>query len=300
MISIIICSRQQDISSKLKENIRTTIGVEYELVVLDNSNNDYSIFTAYNKGIEISKFPYLCFVHEDVLFLTSNWGQNLVIHLKEEKTGVIGIAGGRIVTEIPASWWIVGKGYKNLIQHYNRKKTISNESTSGYVHVQQPAIVLDGVFMSMRRGLFSEIRFDESLTGFHGYDHDISIQSYVAGYKNYVVFDILLEHYSEGTMTGSYYQNLVRIHRKWMEHLPLFAPGVTPEEKNDLNALKTRLLGKLLRRLVASGFRYHEIAAEIKYFSQFINQSDRNKTLRYLYLKIFMQRLIKTPQYLLK
>jgi hypothetical protein len=44
MISIIICSRTQTISSDLFENIKDTIGCDYELVVIDNSENTYSIF----------------------------------------------------------------------------------------------------------------------------------------------------------------------------------------------------------------------------------------------------------------
>ena len=41
MITLIICSRNSDISNELKRNIAITIGVEYELVVIDNSKNDY-------------------------------------------------------------------------------------------------------------------------------------------------------------------------------------------------------------------------------------------------------------------
>lgn len=55
MISCIICSRQPDISAELKENIATTVGCEYELVVIDNSKDEYSIFSAYNEGVRCAK-----------------------------------------------------------------------------------------------------------------------------------------------------------------------------------------------------------------------------------------------------
>ncbi|MDR1610676.1 MAG: hypothetical protein LBS08_04115, partial [Candidatus Symbiothrix sp.] len=42
MISIIICSKNKDISEQLKSNIEATIGVRYELIVIDNSKQDYS------------------------------------------------------------------------------------------------------------------------------------------------------------------------------------------------------------------------------------------------------------------
>jgi hypothetical protein len=44
--------------------------------------------------------------------------------------------------------------------------------------------------MCMRRELMQNIRFDETFNSFHGYDYDISIQSIVAGYTNYTIYDI--------------------------------------------------------------------------------------------------------------
>jgi len=51
MISIIICSRTASISDELTQNINQTIGIPYELVIIDNSDNLYSIFSAYNEGV---------------------------------------------------------------------------------------------------------------------------------------------------------------------------------------------------------------------------------------------------------
>ena len=70
MISIIICSRTQAISKDLSENVQNTVGCDHELVIIDNSENQYSIFEAYNLGIKQSKGEYLCFAHDDILFHT--------------------------------------------------------------------------------------------------------------------------------------------------------------------------------------------------------------------------------------
>ena len=48
MISIIICSRKKDICNDFKINIKTTTGSSHELIVIDNSENRYSIFEVYN------------------------------------------------------------------------------------------------------------------------------------------------------------------------------------------------------------------------------------------------------------
>ena len=70
MISIIICSMNPDISAELRQNIADTIGCEYELVVIDNSRNQLSIFQAYNRGVQRSKGDILCFMHDDLLMHT--------------------------------------------------------------------------------------------------------------------------------------------------------------------------------------------------------------------------------------
>lgn len=52
MISIIICNRKKVLDPKLENNIKSTIGIEYEIINIDNSDNRYNIFQAYNKGIQ--------------------------------------------------------------------------------------------------------------------------------------------------------------------------------------------------------------------------------------------------------
>lgn len=105
MISIIICSKKNTITTTLQENIQETVGIDYELIIIDNSKNSYSIFEAYNKGSSLAKFPFLCFVHEDVLFHTKNWGKLAINHLKVPNTGIIGMAGSQYLLNIPSSWF---------------------------------------------------------------------------------------------------------------------------------------------------------------------------------------------------
>jgi len=300
MISIIICSKYSDIPQELKENIKNTIGTDYEIIVIDNSNGQYSIFSAYNKGASQSKFSFLCFIHEDILFKTENWGKLLINHLSDRKTGIIGVAGGKIMTRIPASWWLVGPGYKNLIQHYKHNKTSRLEKTQNYPGISQPAILLDGVFLSVRSELFDKIKFDEELTGFHGYDHDISVQSVMAGYNNYVVFDILLEHFSEGNMNSQYYANLIKIYKKWKDYLPLFTPDIPNETKDDIGKVEIRMLEKLIRRMARSGFSTQEIVSNTMFFIVSLKSKGVNVDIKNIKLRIFFTRLFNSPEYLFK
>ncbi len=300
MISIIICSRNSDISIDLKKNIENTIGIDYENIIIDNSRNAYSIFSAYNRGIERSKYPILCFIHEDILFRTKNWGQNLIAHFKDKETGIIGVAGGKIVTKVPAAWWSVGNGYKNLIQHYNNSKTVQQELSQSNSNNRQEAIVLDGVFLSFRKDLLDYIKFDESLSGFHGYDHDISVQSVIAGYKNYVIFNILIEHFSEGSLNHQYYANLTKVHKKWQNKFPLFCSDISEDVIKDIGNTELKLFAKFIRRMTRTGFSTKEIISNATYFAEILSAPDAFKKLRFIRFKIFIERLIKAPKYLFK
>ena len=116
MLSIIICSRNSDIPPSLRENIRQTIGVEYEFIIIDNSENKYSIFSAYNKGVSLSRFPFLLFMHDDISYLTPGWGGELSAVFKDPSVGAAGIAGTPFLAKIPGGWWSTGLGYLYLRQ----------------------------------------------------------------------------------------------------------------------------------------------------------------------------------------
>jgi len=300
MISIIICSKHSDISPVLKENIKNTIGINYEIIVIDNSINKHSIFSAYNMGFSQSKFPYLCFVHEDVFFCTENWGKRLINHLRDIKCGIVGVAGGKLIAKVPAQW-SNEKRYINVIQHRKDKKTPTLiKEPADFQELRQSVILLDGVFLSMRRDLFTKIKFDEYLTGFHGYDYDISIQSIVAGYNNYIIYDILLEHYSEGYKDFRFYKNLIEIYKKWAERLPLFTKDISEEVLVKRKIIETRRLKRLVRRMAKTGFTTQDIVSNTMFFIDNLKKEGVKIEIKYVTLRIFFTRLFNSPRYLFK
>jgi hypothetical protein len=121
MISIIICSVHPSLFILIEENISKTIGTPpFEIIKIDNTNNQYGICTAYNTGAAAAKFPYLCFVHEDVIFRSMNWGEELISFFeKNQETGLIGIAGSKYKSLSPGSWvnGLPSLDCLNLIQH---------------------------------------------------------------------------------------------------------------------------------------------------------------------------------------
>lgn len=292
MISIIICSRKPDISTQLRDNIQSTIGVKHEIIVIDNSENRYSIFSAYNKGAEKCNYPYLCFIHDDILFRTQDWGNNLIKHLDDKQTGLVGIAGGIMMTKVPAPSWPVGEKLKHIVQH-RKSKQIYYKLPENTSIIHKKAILLDGVFLGIRRDTFQQLQFDDTFSGFHGYDLDISVQSIVAGYKNFVIYDILLEHFSQGDGNASYYTNLLKIYNKWEPVLPLFAENNGLNEFN-INQIQYKNLIKIIRRLARTGFTTKDIIRIANYYSQFLQAKEAARVVSFIRLKIFIERLFNS------
>jgi hypothetical protein len=221
MISIIICSRTQKISDNLSENIKKTIGCEYELIVIDNSQNQYSIFEAYNLGIERSTNEYLCFIHDDILFLTIGWGGIInSIFRENNQIGLIGVAGAKIKTKFPSAWWDCQKDQEVIciIQHYTDKekeRMMSGFDNDALVEV----VAIDGVFMAMRKK--ENILFDTSMKGFHNYDLNISFEYKKRGFKIYVINQIILEHFSIGNINRDWVKSAYKLHKNYKDSLPL-------------------------------------------------------------------------------
>jgi len=297
MLSIIVCSRNKNLPKDFVDNILNTVGVVYEIISIDNSENQYSIFSAYNIGFAKSKYPYICFVHEDVFFHTTNWGEKVIAHLQNPNTGIIGLAGAGIVTRVPASWSSLLSLSENIIQsdRSGKKETEIFRLPLNYTKSVRSVILLDGVFMCMRRELMEKIRFDETLNGFHGYDFDISIQSTVKGYVNNVIYDIVLEHFSRGKTDKLYYKNLITVFKKWESFLPVSLNNSSEKMLSEITKNEDYNLQRLIKKMVRKGFKSCEIIEEVTYFADI---TDYRKSVRNLEVRIFLIRLFNCPKYL--
>lgn len=193
MISIIISSYRPNYFSDVEKNIAATCGVTYELIKINNPGI-MGTSEAYNKGALEARYDILLFIHEDIKFMTPNWGRLLINHHLLEKAGVIGLAGGKYVPSAPGGWFTDNEhAFINIIQGEKDgpKKKIQTFSKA------QKAFALDGVFLSIKKQIFAQYKFDEHLKGHHGYDTEITLRI-AKRYFNYVISDILIEHYSAG------------------------------------------------------------------------------------------------------
>lgn len=209
MLSIIISSYRPDYFDALKESIADTCGIQYEIIKIENPGV-MGTCAAYNLGAKKAQYENLLFLHEDVLFHSKNWGQKLITHLENPHTGIIGVAGSNYVPFAPSGWYVQGYSYVYLLQNTKNKvdKTFINSTTRHRNRV----FAVDGVFLAMQKTKAEEFRFDEKIGGYHAYDLDISLRI-SKKYKNFVVNDILIEHFSEGNPDKAFLDGniLVRI-----------------------------------------------------------------------------------------
>ncbi len=235
MISIIICSRKKDPPEILRRNISDTVGVEFELVTIDNSNNGYSLFSAYNEGVRRSKGDILCFCHDDILFHSGNWGSTIQELFSDESVGALGVIGTHFLPNAPMYWWSSPFISQYSINNDNGEVSLNDNRDYFHEHLAD-VVAIDGVCFFIPKRLFSSIRFDDkTYDGFHVYDMDISMQVQKLG-KRVCVTDVLtIEHFwSEASLKDKKYMaildnNLNLFQKKWEKDLPMVRGIDEPE-----------------------------------------------------------------------
>ena len=262
MISIIICSRESSINPSLASNIKETVGSDYELVIINNSETQYSIFEAYNLGIEESKGDLLCFMHDDILLHTRNWGHILESIFKEQpKAGLIGIAGSMVKTKMPSPWWNTLPEYSviNIIQHLSPKECV--KTSTGFKNDSEVEVAaIDGVFMVLRKS--TGISFNRKAIGFHNYDLNLSFENLIRGFKIFVTNRINVEHFSRGSMNKDWYISTIKFHEHYKKYLPI-TTGIGISSKALVN-LEFINGSKFITQLLENGLKKEALKCWLK------------------------------------
>lgn len=225
MISIIIASVNSDFLVNISQDIKNTVGVEFEIISFQNSNGERSLCELYNLGAEKAKYNILCFMHEDVAFLTQDWGKKVEsIFANQPKAGVLGIVGSKYKTISPSGWHAAGLNAErgNIVQQFKFQKKADHHHTLNPdgVKLEQVATV-DGVWFCTTSAIMKQFQFDENiLKKFHGYDIDFCLQV-GAKYDILVTYDVLLKHFSEGNFNEDWIVETLKVHAKWKSTLPI-------------------------------------------------------------------------------
>lgn len=236
MISLIVCSRNNDVSDVLRQNVEKTIGCDHEWVVVDNSGRKYNIFQAYNEGVNRANGDVLCFMHDDILYHTNNWGRIVETAFEENSNmALLGVAGSHLFVDAAPMW---GFQHVSTVRIWSKepiRETPFDQHgvlpdggywcgnlafTEGRTNV--PVANIDGLWICCRKECFNKIRFDEqTFDGFHCYDADISIQALTNGWDVMVNTEILIEHFSDSILTPDYFRAADQWYGKWKDCLPI-------------------------------------------------------------------------------
>lgn len=256
MLSIIICSISPEYLQRISQNIDETIGVEHEIVAIDNRERKWPIARVYNEGARKARYPYLFFVHEDVKFHSQDWGKFIEEKLSEPDCGVIGFAGSKAKFESFSGW--VQHKRLNYAFYYQGKNDVSMLSVSNIIleHPFEEVVILDGLGLFVRKDVWNAYPFDEDmLTGFHCYDIDFTLQIAASKkYKNYVCCSpkVIIEHFSEGNYNRSWFQDTILLHKqKWSKILPLAVSDLDLTEK-EMRKYDEHSFNRFMRKLLKS------------------------------------------------
>jgi hypothetical protein len=220
VISIIICSIKSYIDPDLDSNIKTTVGVPYELIFINNEKNKYSIFEAFNIGVSKSNFEICCFMHDDIKFHSNNWGVQVVNTFSYTDASALAVAGTTYLRKMPA-YWPSEYNVVNLIQSSSKNNQFDSVHWNTNDTFKQ-ILAFDGLWFCIKKILFNKIMFDSNAyKGFHFYDLDISLQIYFSGYKTYFIPNILIEHTSLGSINYDWMKNSIVFYYKWKKLLPI-------------------------------------------------------------------------------
>lgn len=221
MISVIICSRNNEQLALVKKNIAETIDVPFEILSVDNSDNKYSICTAYNTASSEAKYETLCFMHEDVVIRTYNWG-NIVLDILKQDVGLVGVAGSKYKSRFISGWTTGNSQYDFFnIYHTLPNGDVSHYCSNNFDIPVKECIVLDGLWLCCNKSIWENIRFNSGLIkGFHFYDIDFSIRCSSIT-KVAVTTYIDIEHHSKGSFGNAWMKEALVFHNYYKKKLPV-------------------------------------------------------------------------------
>ena len=228
MLTIIVCTVSPSFLNTLKENVESTVGIEYEWLVWDNSRENKGICEVYNRMAVLAKYSNLCFIHEDIQFRTEAWGRYVIDLLSNKEIGLIGIAGGKYKSKLLSGWYSGGqdRDYSNIL-HKVKDEEYHLSFPDHWTNNEIEVVCIDGAFMCCTKLTWEKIKFNEEiLKGFHFYDIDFSLR--VAQYKKVIVTNsINIEHFTKGGDFGDkWIEQAFIFHKAYKNMLPYFTSGI--------------------------------------------------------------------------
>lgn len=207
--------------------IRLAAEPDSEIFALDSVG---SIFESYNAVIEraaqCDDLEALVLLHQDTEIVNSDFCAKVRAALQDPDAGVLGCVGAIGVRSI--AWWEGSVALANFVHRYEDHGggdlpafSWNFEEAPPYARFSE-VDTLDGFLLVLSPWVVQNIRFDESLGQFHGYDFDFCLQARAAGKKVKTIDVRAVHHHGLHPFTDPepWIQAHVRVAEKWQGRLP--------------------------------------------------------------------------------
>lgn len=188
LFSIITIVNDQAVYGQFKKSLEVQKGVSYELLTIDNCNNQFSSARlAYNRVIKKAKGDYLVFLHPDMRFLDEFALRDVLSQVTNtDDLGVAGVAGCPFELNSHHKSTIL----TTIVQGAHPQKI--GKPISRMTEVQ----TVDECFFVMEHSFCKEHPFSD-VPGWHMYAVEQCLVALLSDRKNYVV-PARMWHYSPG------------------------------------------------------------------------------------------------------
>lgn len=230
-ISVIFSSHLGDeYDNKFIDHLKKSSGLKNLNIVRIVNNNEYSLTKAYNIGWNIvekagKSNDIIVFCHNDIEFLTKNWGYELLKKFNNHDYDILGIAGSDVLLK-HGCWWLDESSKMNSKHMFGR--VWHTDGTNKWESVYsdrivgvKDCVVVDGLFFAIDGYQKHLKKFDESFNGYHYYDVSFSFQNFLNGMNIGVIDNISVLHKSVGQTNQEWEKNRIKFVEKYGDELPV-------------------------------------------------------------------------------
>lgn len=220
-ITLVFCSKGMETQKDFVEHITTTCGCHINVMAIHNPDG-LSLSKIYHDIVESEKVTtnIIVFVHDDVEFLKSGWGFEILrLFDKHKDYGIIGVAGSAQFDENGA-WWNYDKKFGQVLHRAEGKSWLTAFSPLLKEDLQEVAVI-DGLFIAIDKTRIGA-NFDETFQGFDHYDTSFSLANVIANKcKIGVTTNIRMAHKSVGALKETWFTNKEILNEKFGKYYPI-------------------------------------------------------------------------------
>ena len=207
-IDLIVRSQSDVLLDRMLKSAKDTSDGDYGVLIEKDEESSPRCASTYNRLASESDADLLCFLHDDIEFLSKGWdrvARELFLEYKPQILGVVGskrYIGGRVF-DSGASF---GAGhYCTQVSGESVVKVFSRSSR------YESVTVVDGMFMIVSRKFWQENPFDETFDELFFYDLDLCLRAKNVG----VTSSIFVKHSKPSNMFGVYPDTMKPITAYW-------------------------------------------------------------------------------------